>query len=345
MCWWIGSCRTWIETGRTGTALASQRGMSRARRLTAIAVAAVLVAITFANASALAPAPDHRWSWLAHRGVAQSFPLDGIENDTCTATRIRPVQHPFLENTLLSMREAFRRGAAVVELDLHRSRDGVLVVFHDATLDCRTDGHGAPEAHTVAELRALDVGFGYSADGGRTFPLWGTGVGLLPTLDEVLDAFPDRALLLHLKTNDPGDGDLLADALALRPDTLTRRFVYGGEQPVARVRARLPMVRSFDKAQEKACGLAYLLGGWTGHIPVACRQTMILVPIDLAPLLWGWPRRFEARMASVGTPVVLVGPRTASGWISGIDAPEGRDAVPDDFGGWVWTNRIDVVGD
>jgi len=239
------------------------------------------------------------------------------------------------------MQEAFALGAAVVELDLHTSADGVLVVFHDATLDCRTDGHGPPETRTLAELRALDVGWGYTADDGRTFPLRGTGVGLLPTLEEVLSAFPDRTLLRHLKTDRPEDGDRLADLLSTRPPPeLPLRLVYGGGRAVARVVERLPQVQSIEKSRIKACAMRYLAVGWTGWIPSDCRDTVMALPVDGARWMWGWPRRFDARMASVGTRVILVGP-LLSEWTSGIDTVELANRVPDDFDGWVWTNRIE----
>lgn len=268
-----------------------------------------------------------------------------MDGETCTARQIRPLTHGFIENTVPSMREAFRRGAAVVELDLHRTRDEVLVVFHDATLECRTDGRGTPEEHDLAYLRALDVGWGYTADGGKTWPLRGTGVGSMPTLDDVLDAFPEQTLLLHLKSDDPRDGDLLADALVRRDTPLALRIVYGGARPVERVRERLPGLRTFDRQRLKECGIAWLGVGWSGYVPSACRNTVVLVPIDLAPLLWGWPSRFEARLADAGSRVVLTGPRSGGGWISGIDTPEQAAAIPNAFSGWVWTNRIDLLGE
>lgn len=64
------------------------------------------------------------------------------------------------ENTLRSFRRAAAEGVDVVELDLHLSRDGELVVLHDATLDRTTDGSGPVSAFTLEELRGLDAGQG-----------------------------------------------------------------------------------------------------------------------------------------------------------------------------------------
>ncbi|WP_052849001.1 glycerophosphodiester phosphodiesterase [Streptomyces avicenniae] len=64
------------------------------------------------------------------------------------------------ENTLRSFRRAEAAGVGAVELDVHLSKDGALVVMHDATVDRTTDGSGRIGDLTLAELRALDAGLG-----------------------------------------------------------------------------------------------------------------------------------------------------------------------------------------
>jgi glycerophosphoryl diester phosphodiesterase len=143
---------------------------------------------------------------LAHRGMAQTYHREGLERDTCTATRIDEPDHPFLENTIASMRAAFAMGADIVELDIHPTTDGQFAVFHDWSLECRTEGKGVTREQAMSYLKTLDVGYGYTADGGKTFPFRGTGVGLMPTLDEVLQAFPDKRFLINVKSRDPSRG-------------------------------------------------------------------------------------------------------------------------------------------
>lgn len=304
---------------------------------------ATLLLLVLTNASGLAPArPPPRL--LAHRGVHQTFTMEGIDGQTCTAARIDPPRHALLENTLPSMAAAFEAGAGLVELDVHATADGHLAVWHDATLDCRTDGHGAPEDHTLAALRGLDLGYGYTADGGRTWPLRGTGVGLLVTLPEVLARFPDRTFLIHIKTDRAEDGERVADALATLPEEArARQIVYGGEAAVARVSARLPEVRTFDKGRLRRCLLGYLALGWASYVPPACGHTLVLVPSRYAGLLWGFPRRFEARLEAVGSEAVLVGD-LVGGFIAGIDDPAALGEVHEDFGGWIWTNKVEELG-
>src|ERR1700723_844662 len=81
----------------------------------AFATAILLFALWINNSSLLTRPSGGRPLLLAHRGVAQQFPLDGVMNDTCTATRIYPPRNKFIEDTITSMSEAFRDGADVVE--------------------------------------------------------------------------------------------------------------------------------------------------------------------------------------------------------------------------------------
>jgi glycerophosphoryl diester phosphodiesterase len=242
------------------------------------------------------------------------------------------------------MRAAFAAGADVVELDIHPTTDGQFAVIHDWTLDCRTDGAGVTRAHTLAELKALDIGYGYTADGGKTFPFRGKGVGLLPSLDEVLAAFPDRRLLIDIKSNDPADGEKLADRLArLAPEQLGRIMVYGGDRPVGLVRARLSGVRTMSRASLQSCLLRYVALGWTGHVPAACSRSLLLVPANIAPWLWGWPGRLIARMHGAGTEVYIAGPWGGDTFSRGIDDADAFRRLPQGYAGGIWTNRIDLI--
>src|SRR5919197_5083274 len=81
------------------------------------------------------------------------------------------------ENTLASFELAVEQGADVVELDVHLSRDGEVVVMHDERLERTTDGRGLVAEHSLAELRRLDAGAWFEPRfGGQR----------IPTLDEVL---------------------------------------------------------------------------------------------------------------------------------------------------------------
>ncbi len=311
----------------------------------AAAALALISAFAFLNNTALLVSPGSgKPKLLAHRGLAQTFGSDGVKADTCTAERIHAPQHPFLENTIVSMRRAFELGAEMVELDIHPTTDGQFAVFHDWTVDCRTDGKGVTREHSLAALKALDIAYGYTADGGQTFPFRGKGIGLLPSLDEVLSAFPGKRLLIHIKSNDPGEGDLLARRLgALDAEQLGRLSVYGGERPVDIVRERLPQIATMHGRGLKQCLLRYLALGWAGYVPEACRRTIVLVPINYAHWLWGWPDRFLERMGGASSDVFVIGPWQGGEFSTGIDDVRQLEALPPHYSGGVWTNRIDLI--
>jgi glycerophosphoryl diester phosphodiesterase len=281
---------------------------------------------------------------LAHRGLAQTFDLAGVAGDTCTATRIHPPEHPFLENTLPSMRAAFEAGADIVELDIHPTTDGHFAVFHDWTVDCRTDGHGVTREHTLTQLQALDVGYGYTADGGKTYPFRGRGIGMMPSLDEVLDAFPERRFLIHIKSNDPAEGMELAARLRRLPaERQARLMVYGGDAPVAVMRRELPGIPAMSRATLKQCLLRYFALGWTGYVPAACRDSLVLVPVNYAAWLWSWPDGFINRIKRVSTAVFVLGRYDGGDFSSGIDSADDLKRMTHWPRAGIWTNRIDRI--
>ncbi len=238
------------------------------------------------------------------------------------------------------MQAAFDAGADIVELDIHQTADEHLVVFHDWTLDCRTEGSGEVRDATLAELQALDAGFGYTADGGETYPFRGKGTGMIPTLDQVLEAFPDRELLLHLKSDDPADGRLLAARLeSFSPDRLAQLAVYGGNRSVAAAQAELPALRAMSRATLTRCLGWYIALGWSSYVPSTCEGEQLHIPDKIGPWLWGWPHRFVDRMESHGTRVVVV--KGSGGFSDGFDDQEDLKRLPQGFSGVIWTNRID----
>ena len=114
---------------------------------------------------------------VAHRGASGSCP----------------------ENTLIAFQKALEIGVDEIELDLHSTRDGHLVVMHDADVDRTTDGTGAIAELTLAEIKALDAGssFGGQFRGER-----------VPTWEEALDLVQGKVgLNVHLKEGGNPDGN------------------------------------------------------------------------------------------------------------------------------------------
>ncbi len=117
--------------------------------------------------------------------------------------------HLWPDNTMLAFENAHALGVDVLELDVLLTADGEVVVIHDVTVDRTSDGSGAVAALTLAELRALDFAYRWRPPGGDpdVYPYRGQGI-VIPTLGEVFEAFPGRAINVELKADD----DRLIDA-------------------------------------------------------------------------------------------------------------------------------------
>jgi glycerophosphoryl diester phosphodiesterase len=91
-------------------------------------------------------------------------------------------------------------GADGIELDVHLSRDGVVVVHHDDALDRTTDACGPIAARTADELGRVDAGHRFTTDR-STFPYRGQGHGI-PRLRDVLEKHQKARVIIELKTAD-----------------------------------------------------------------------------------------------------------------------------------------------
>lgn len=190
------------------------------------------------------------------------------------------------ENTL----EAFDRavdedGAEGLELDVHRTRDDVVVVIHDATVDRTTDGTGLVSAHDLDALRRLDAGARFTdAQGGR--PFRGTGV-VVPTLADVLARYPDTWLSIDLKEGDPITERAVV-ALVDRFDARDRVVVSAESPESARRLARLDprLARFFDRDAARSFYRRHRLRLWWFYRAPA--QSLQI------PVSWG-RHRFDTR--------------------------------------------------
>lgn len=164
----------------------------------------------------------------AHRGLSASYP----------------------ENTLPAFTAAIECGAHEIEFDLRESRDGVLVVCHDATVDRTTNGTGRIAALDWAKLRQLDAGAYLDAK-------W-RGVKL-PRFEDVLDLADGRvALNIHLK-HQPGETRhvrTICDLLCARGLTETAYLALETETALAIARDYAPEIARaclVNQADENAC--------------------------------------------------------------------------------------------
>ena len=151
-----------------------------------LGLVALLVAIYAVLALLAKPIPDHPFFdqdgvlVMAHRGGRGLWP----------------------ENTLYAFERAVELGVDVLEMDIHSTQDGVLVVMHDRTVDRTTNGSGPIQDLTLAELEELDAGYHWSDDDGQSFPFRGQGI-TVPTVAQVFAAFPDMPMNIEIKQSQP----------------------------------------------------------------------------------------------------------------------------------------------
>ncbi|MGH0053533.1 MAG: glycerophosphodiester phosphodiesterase, partial [Sphaerochaetaceae bacterium] len=128
----------------------------------------------------------------------------------------------FPENTLSAFQSACRLGVDVIETDVHLSKDGKIVIWHDPTLDRNTDGTGRVEDHTLTELKTFDAGYTFTTDGENSFPFRGKGIQLC-TLQEALETCPEQRFNVDLKSKDPSIVDAFIELI--RSMQATKRVV------------------------------------------------------------------------------------------------------------------------
>jgi glycerophosphoryl diester phosphodiesterase len=166
------------------------------RPLAAMFVAALAAAVLAAPAAAN-PWLERRPLNIAHQGGEHEAPSD----------------------TLYAFKRAAALGADVLEMDLHMTKDGHVVVMHDETVDRTTNGSGSVENMTLAQVKGLDAAYWFVPGPGTThsapasdYLFRGVATGqrpppdgyapndfTIPTLREVLEEFPDVLINLELK--------------------------------------------------------------------------------------------------------------------------------------------------
>jgi glycerophosphoryl diester phosphodiesterase len=100
-------------------------------------------------------------------------------------------------NTLYAFERAVEMGVDVLEMDIRRTADGVLVVIHDDTVDRTTNGSGRVPEMSLAEIKELDAAYHWPYDSDE-HPYRGQGI-TIPTLEELFIALPDMRMNIDMK--------------------------------------------------------------------------------------------------------------------------------------------------
>jgi len=274
---------------------------------------------------------------IAHRAVSQTFPREHIKNDTCTAKIIYPPTHSFLENTIPSIREAIQYGADIVEIDIHPTTDNQLAIFHDWTIDCRTNGQGITHEQSMETLRKLDIGYGYTADGGKTYPFRGKGIGLMPTFDEVMREFPQQRFLVDQKDRFEKTLKLLANALKKYPSQQRKNiYLFSDDKQYEILKQEIPEVQKIfpTRREAKDCIPQYLAMLFSGSISKACGKYAFGIPASYLKYVPGWPNLFLSKARQSNLKVYVIDVDT-------LESFEKIRGLPIDG---IVTNRIEIIG-
>jgi glycerophosphoryl diester phosphodiesterase len=196
------------------------------------------------------------------------------------------------ENTLAAFDRGLTLGADGIELDVHLSRDGVVVVHHDDTVDRTTNGSGALASFTADELVRLDAGYRFQDAGGVRYPFRGLGIGV-PQLDAVLSHFRDARVIIELK----GGSSALAQAtvdVVRRAGAVGRVCIGSSSQGGLRaVRALEPAIATSAAREEVRWAVYRAWIGWPPsrrakysgfQVPELAGMTRVVSPqfVDLA---------------------------------------------------------------
>lgn len=117
---------------------------------------------------------------FCHHGICRTKPVPLIIAHRGAAT-LAP------ENTLAAFRKAMEMKADALELDVRQTKDGHLVIMHDASVERTTNGKGKVSNTTLEELRQLDAGSSFDASFARE---------TIPTFEEVLAILDSSTLLI-----------------------------------------------------------------------------------------------------------------------------------------------------
>ena len=174
---------------------------------------------------------------IAHRGFSGQYP----------------------ENTMLAFEKAAELLIDAIELDVHTTRDGRIVVIHDPTLDRTTDRAGRVLDLTYEQLRKADAGYRFDPGGSGVYPFRGQGIEV-PLLEDVIKQFPGMRFVIEIKQTLPSLEEPLYRLI--RKYRLTDRVIVASEhtEPLVRFRAMNPLVATnFSREEAKALYRMYCL--------------------------------------------------------------------------------------
>jgi len=207
----------------------------------------------------------------------------------------------FPSNTMYAFRKALRAGADMLELDIGVTRDGKVIVMHDTTVNGKTNGRGTVASKTLRQIRRLDAAYWFAPRAAdhyshslprRAYRFRGIATGRrepprgfrrsdfrVPTLAQVLRAFPRTPINIEIKGRTPDEADAEyvrnAETLArLLKDTKRRNLIVASfrQSAVERFHELVPRI---DLSPGIDGAAAWLLGGGSPGAGVVVFQVPI----------------------------------------------------------------------
>ena len=170
------------------------------------------------------------------------------------------------ENTLEAFTAAYREGIRYFELDVHASRDGVLVVCHDPDLRRTTDLSDAIRELYYAEIARADAGYRFEVEG--RFPFRGAGVRV-PRLIDVLGLFSDAFFVIEIKQVEPSLTASLNQALSSTGTRPRALIASEHQQPLDEIRSLAPELPTSFSGREVLAFFGSLALPASGYHPPA----------------------------------------------------------------------------
>ena len=201
------------------------------------------------------------------------------------------------ENTALAFDLALGFGADVLETDVRLSRDGVVMVVHDARLDRTTDGRGKVRDTTAARIGALDAGARFADLEGASWKARGARIEPLAAL---FARYPEVPINVDIKDDEAAAADAVAACIAAAGAEARVNVGSFNARPLARFRAVAPHVSTAAGQQEVAAL-------WFGDLARRGPHTVPYRYLQIPPRWFGLPlarQRFIARAAALGVRTV-----------------------------------------
>lgn len=200
---------------------------------------------------------------FAHRGGAAAWP----------------------ENTLEAFRSALSLGCSHLETDLRVTRDGEIVLMHDARVDRTTNGTGEVSTYTLAELQRLDAGYRFSPDG-VSFPWRGRGL-TVPTFAELCALGPAARFNVEIKERSALDLPRALVSCIERHGVAERIVVAAERHELVRDFRRLSGGKVATSASRRECLRFWFASrlGLTSFLPLPYQALQIPVRVGSATLV------------------------------------------------------------